>query len=276
MPELPEVETIANDLKLAGIIGSTIKKVEVYWLKTISQPDPGNFCRMLSNQTILKLERRGKYLIFSLSSGDYLCVHLRMTGRLLLVKGNPADNPHIRLRLKLDDDRMLDFYDTRKFGRWSLVRDLSLITGKIGPEPLSPGFTPQLFWKMLQKHSRALKPLLLDQSFLAGLGNIYVDESLWDSQLHPLRRSNEVTQEEAKRLHQSIRKVLKRGIESQGTTLGQGKSNYYRLDGTKGQNQTLLRVFRQTGMPCPRCAHIIERIVVGQRSTHLCPVCQQI
>lgn len=275
MPELPEVETIVNDLLKAGIIGCTIKKVEVFWHKTISQPDLNSFCKNLTNQQIIDLERRGKFLVFSLSSGDYLCVHLRMTGRLLLEEGKIVDNPHIRLRVILDHQKRLDYYDTRKFGRWSLVKDLSTIFAKIGPEPLLPEFTTEIFWKMLKKHSRALKPLLLDQSFLAGLGNIYVDEALWESQLHPLQPANSLTKAEANRLHSAIRHVLKRGIDSQGTTLGKGKSNYYRLDGSKGNHQTLLNVFRQTGKPCPRCENIIERMIVAQRSTHICPFCQR-
>ena len=117
--------------------------------------------------------------------------------------------------------------------------------------------------------------MLLDQSFLAGLGNIYVDEALWESQLHPLQSAKSVSQAEAKRLHSSIQHVLKRGIASQGTTLGKGKSNYYRLDGSKGNHQTLMNAFRQTGKPCPRCGHLIERIIVSQRSTHICPYCQK-
>ena len=274
MPELPEVQTIVDELNQSGIVGCAIEDVEVFWPRTVANENLEVFRKSLQGQRIVELKRRAKYLIFTLSSGDSLCVHLRMTGRLLLVKDISVDNPHIRLRLILDQKRTLDYYDTRKFGRWTLVSDLTTLFGKIGPEPLSAEFTAQRFWEMLNRHARALKTLLLDQSFLAGLGNIYVDEALWESQLHPLQRSNTLTHAQAKHLHQSIVLVLKRGIESQGTTLGTGKSNYYRLDGSRGKHQTLLQVFRRTGQPCPRCGEAIERLIVAQRSTHICPKCQ--
>lgn len=274
MPELPEVETIKNDLINAGIVGRTIQKVEVFWPKTVAYPDLNTFCNQLPNQKILQMERRGKYLIITLSKG-YLCVHLRMTGRLHLEQGDPIFNPHIRLRLLLDHKKRVDYYDTRKFGRWSLVEELSSFFKHLGPEPLNSEFTPELLYSKLQKYSRALKPLLLDQTFLAGLGNIYVDEALWEAQLHPLQPANSLTLKKAQQLYASIQKVLKRGIVSQGTTLGKGKSNYYRLDGSKGSHQTLLSVFRRTGLPCPRCGQPIKRIIVAQRSTHFCPYCQK-
>jgi formamidopyrimidine-DNA glycosylase len=272
MPEMPEVQTIINDLKKAGIIGCTITETQVFWAKTVADMDPESFAKELQNQTILDLQRRAKYMIFSLSSGKYLCVHLRMTGRLLLNDGHD-ESPYIRLRLKLEGHKSLDYYDTRKFGRWYLVDDLDSVVGHIGPEPLED-FSGSQLYSMLNSHSRALKPLLLDQSFLAGLGNIYVDEALWESHLHPLSLSNTVTKKQADLLYQSICKVLKRGIDSQGTTLGTGKTNYYRLDGTRGNHQTQLMVFRRTSLPCFRCGDIICRIVVAQRSTHICPTCQ--
>ena len=165
MPELPEVETIVNDLLKVNIVGCTIQKVEIFWHKTVSQTDLDSFCKKLIHQKIIGLERRGKYLVFSLSSGEFLCVHLRMTGRLLLEKGAIFDNPHIRLRLLLDHQKRLDYYDTRKFGRWTLIKDLSTIFEKIGPEPLLPEFTPHLFMDNAAKALKGIKTLASRSKF---------------------------------------------------------------------------------------------------------------
>ncbi len=274
MPELPEVHTILQDLKQAGLVGCRIQKVHLHWPKTVAQPAAAHFCQLLCHKRIIGLDRRGKYLIFSLSQGYYLCIHLRMTGRLLLVDQATPETLYVRLRLELDHGKALDYHDTRKFGRWHLVKNPEEVVGKIGPEPLSPNFTFENFWNRLHPRSRALKPLLLDQTFLAGLGNIYVDEALWQAQLHPLQSAHLLTPQQAQHLYQAIRYVLIRGIESQGTTLGTGRTNYYRLDGTRGGHQMLLNVFRRTGKPCSRCGYFIERLVVAQRSTHICPHCQ--
>lgn len=274
MPELPEIHTILQDLKQADLLGRHIEKVMIYWPRTIASPSPSHFCRLLEGKEIQGLDRRGKYLVLNLSGGHFLCIHLRMTGRLLLVNQGTPQSPYIRLILHLDNGKALYYHDTRKFGRWSLVTDLNSVIGKLGPEPLSPDFTFEIFWPMLHSRSRALKPLLLDQTFLAGLGNIYVDEALWEAELHPLQSAHQLSLQQGCRLYHAIIHVLKRGIESQGTTLGTGRTNYYRLDGSRGKHQLLLNVFRRTGLACPRCGHCIERLVVAQRSTHLCPNCQ--
>ena len=278
MPELPEVQTILDELKHMGIIGHTILQAHVYWFKTVAQPDVNTFLKMLPGKKILNLERRAKYLIFHLSDNLDLYIHLRMTGRLLWSSTqrplDPPLLPYIRLSLDLDHNHQLHFHDTRKFGRWSLINNSELFLHKIGPEPLDSNFSADLFLDKLKKKQRALKPLLLDQHFLAGLGNIYVDEALWEAQLHPLRKAHSLSPEEGKKLHASIIQVLQRGIENQGTTLGVGRTNYYRLNGQRGQHQTLLKVFRRTGQACPRCGSVIERLVVAQRGTHICPQCQ--
>lgn len=275
MPELPEVHTILQDLKQAGLIGQTIEHVEVFWDKIVHIPSVERFSKELHNQTILAIERRGKYLIFHLSNHSFLIVHLRMTGKLLLVYKGEKHSPHIRLKLNLSHNKQLLYHDTRKFGRWYLVKDLEEVLGHIGPEPLHSSFSLKSFSNRLKDRKRALKPLLLDQTFLAGLGNIYVDEALWEACLHPLQPANQLSQQEISRLYHSIRLVLQRGIDTQGTTLGSGRTNYYRLDGSKGHHQNLLNVFRRTGQSCPRCGHMIERLVVAQRSTHICPNCQR-
>lgn len=273
MPELPEVHTILEELRQAGVSGKTIKSAHVFWPKTVAIPSVEKFLNIVKKKTILNLSRRGKHLIFHLSGGYDLIVHLRMTGRLLLVSADEPMNPYIRLTIEFDHQQ-LRFHDTRKFGRWYLVPDAQKFLNKLGLEPLDEGFSLGIFKKLIQNKKRALKPLLLDQTFVAGLGNIYVDEALWEAKLHPLRKGESLTDSEVKKLHQAIIDVLQRGIKSQGTTLGKGKTNYYRLKGERGSHQTLLNVFRQTGHPCPRCGCPIERLVIAQRSTHICPKCQ--
>lgn len=167
---------------------------------------------------------------------------------------------------------MLRFHDTRKFGRWRLTQDPETVLSKLGPEPLEP---VRDFHKRLHAKSRILKPLLLDQTFIAGLGNIYVDEALWEAKIHPQRKSDSLTKSESASLMNAIRKVLKKGIRNLGTSLGHGKANFQLPDGESGRNREALNVFRQTGLPCPRCGTNIERIKVGQRSTHICAVCQR-
>ncbi len=275
MPELPEVHTILQDLKQAGLIGQKIEQVEVFWNKIVHTPSIEAFYKQLPNQTITAIERRGKYIVFHLTNHLFLIVHLRMTGKLLLGLKEAQHSPYIRLQLNLSHDKQLLYHDTRKFGRWYLVKDIEEILGRIGPEPLHSSFSLKNFSTLLKSRKRALKPLLLDQTFLAGLGNIYVDEALWEACLHPLQPANQLSQKEVVRLYHSIRLVLQKGIDAQGTTLGSGRTNYYRLDGSRGHHQNQLNVFRRTGQPCPRCGHTIERGVVAQRSTHICPNCQQ-
>jgi formamidopyrimidine-DNA glycosylase len=275
MPELPEVEVIARDLNLAGIIHCKIQQVLIHWERTIATPSSKEFVHRLIGQEILSISRRAKYLVFHLSSGDFLYIHLRMTGRFTLGNWESPIGTYERLTLRLEDGRSLQYLDTRKFGRWFLVQDQVKFSSKLGPEPLEDTLTNDLFFEKLLSKKRQLKPLLLDQSFLAGLGNIYVDEALWEAQLHPLSLSQNLSKKEASRLLEAIRHVLKRGLATQGTTLGKGKSNFYRLAGEKGTHQESLNVFRRTGLPCPRCGKIIHRIIVGQRSTHICLFCQK-
>lgn len=276
MPELPEVQTIVSELKREGLIGRTIQDVYVYWPRTVATPDVNSFMQLLSQQTITGISRRGKYLIFHLSHHYDLLVHLKMTGRLLLVPKNAPSSPYIRLVLDLDQEQQLRFHDTRKFGRWYLVSQAHAFLHKMGPEPLAPDFSLEQFALRIKQRHRALKPLLLDQTFLAGLGNIYVDEALWEAKLHPLQPAHTLKQEEIKALYHAILHVLKKGLENQGTTLGKGLTNFYRLNGKQGEHQTLLKVFRRTGEHCERCHTTIERIIVAQRGTHLCPHCQKL
>lgn len=276
MPELPEVETVAIDLSRAPIFGVAIENVEIFWAKIASSTLDQDFVSALVGQKIISVHRRAKYLVFTLSSSNSLLVHLRMTGRILLKSKNSPRLPHEHLIISLKNGHAIHYHDTRKFGRWVLVANTEEFLHKIGPEPLSDSFSETSFIKKLKKSKRQLKPLLLDQSFLAGLGNIYVDEALWEAKLHPQTLGCHVLPKEASLLFKAIRHVLERGLKTRGTTLGNGKSNFYLPDGKKGDHQNALQVFRRTGLPCPRCETKILRLIIAQRSTHICPHCQKL
>ena len=275
MPELPEVQTVVNDLKSAGLIGATIIGAQVFWPRTISGLSPTIFCRRLKQQALTDIRRRGKYIVFNLSGKDHMLIHLRMTGRLHWVTAGQPRSKHEHVILKFQNQQQLRFHDTRKFGRLYLVQDPQAILNKLGPEPLASNFTAQVMTERINSRKRLLKPLLLDQSFIAGLGNIYVDEALWEAGIHPRRIGSSLSKTETRLLHSAIIKVLQRGLQNLGTTLGSGKPNFYSIAQNKGRNRDQLMVFRRTGFPCPRCHSIVERIVVGQRSTHICPECQK-
>ena len=176
---------------------------------------------------------------------------------------------------KIDEQNELRFQDTRKFGRIFLSGSPQTILGQLGPEPLQKTFTGRRLFAMLQASRRQLKPLLLDQHFMAGLGNIYVDEALWTAGLHPLRISCSLTEKDAAALHRAIRHVLRKGINNLGTSLGRGKGNFYSANNRPGRNADMLNVFRRTGEACPRCGTAIARMIVAQRSSHICPHCQK-
>ena len=276
LPELPEVQTIVDSLITAGIEGRRIQLARVYWPRTIATSKPKSFCQRLKNKRIRSILRRGKFILLHLSDGLHLIIHLRMTGRFDLGPSKlQQQEPHVQVVLVLDDDRHLMFHDTRKFGRFYLTTDPDTILGDLGPEPLSSGFTAKTFIKLLRNRKRQLKPLLLDQRFLAGLGNIYVDEALWASSIHPLRSAHSLNEKEAKSLHRAIRSVLRQAIANSGTSLGQGLGNYAWLNQQRGRNSDALSVFRRTGQDCMRCGNPIERIVVAQRGTHICTTCQK-
>ncbi len=274
MPELPEVETVVRDLRQAGIEGRSLRKIEVFWHRTVAPLAPTRFIAALQGQSIRALERRAKYIIFHLSGGSDLLVHLRMTGQFHWALPDTPPATHDRLILTFDDGRRLCFRDTRKFGRWLIVPNAQTHLAHLGPEPLLHSFSLAVFQDRLARFKRRLKPLLLDQRCIAGLGNIYVDEALWTAHLHPERLSQSLSAPEIQALHAAIRSVLRQGVRNRGTSLGDGKPNYNGLDGRRGKNQGILNVFRRTQEPCPTCDTPIQRMLVGQRSTHYCPRCQ--
>lgn len=274
MPELPEVQTIVDDLQAAGLAGARLTRVRLHWAGSVATPAPRAFQARLRGRRITGIRRRAKYIVFALDGRGALLLHLRMTGRLQIAAPHQPRDPHERVALELADGRELRFHDTRKFGRFYLVDDPDQVLARLGPEPLERRFTAQRLARRLQSHRRRLKPLLLDQAVVAGLGNIYVDEALWESRLHPNRSSASLTQAEVRALHRAIRRVLRRGLANLGTTLGTGETTFYSVGRRRGRNREALRVFRRTGEPCPRCRAAIQRLVVAQRSTHVCPRCQ--
>jgi formamidopyrimidine-DNA glycosylase len=264
MPELPEVETIARILRPA-LLGRTVIAARLLWPRTLVTPSPSEFQERISGQTIRGTARRGKFFILHLTRADLL-IHLRMSGDLRVEPEDGKNATHDRLILTLDDGNRLTFNDTRKFGRVWLVEDPASVIGNLGPEPLDEAFTPADLYRGLHARRRQLKPLLLDQTFLAGLGNIYVDESLHRARLHPLTSSHSVSPEQAGALWRAIRESLQEGIRRNGASIDW----VYR----GGDFQNFFRVYQRTGQPCPQCGTPIERILVGQRGTHFCPTCQ--
>lgn len=268
MPELPEVETIVRKLK-PQLIGKTIQDAQLRWPRTLAFPSPGKFRELVKGQQIEGVTRRAKYFILQLSDFSLL-IHLRMSGDLLIKEGKIKPETHDRLILSLlsaeGDLSHLVFNDTRKFGRVWLTASAEDVLGKLGPEPLNRSFTPRWLHTALHSRHRLLKPLLLDQTFLAGLGNIYADEALHLAKLHPLTASDSITEQQAQALHGAICQVLKEGIRRNGASFDW----VYR----GGEYQYHFRVYDRAGKPCPVCGTSIERIIVGQRSTHVCPTCQ--
>lgn len=271
MPELPEVETIARKLK-PQLLGKVIQEAQLRWQRTLAFPSPRTFKTQIQGQEIRDVTRRAKFLILRLSDFSLL-IHLRMSGDLHVREGTMKPQKHDRLILTLRSASPgegalthLVFNDTRKFGRVWLTRQPEEVLAGLGPEPLSRKFTPQWLHTALHSRHRLLKPLLLDQTFLAGLGNIYADESLHLARLHPLASSDSVTAQQAEGLHQAICRVLKEGIRRNGAS----------FDWVYRGGEYHFRVYDRTGKPCPVCGTGIERIIVGQRSTHVCPTCQRL
>jgi formamidopyrimidine-DNA glycosylase len=271
MPELPEVETVVRDLR-APLAGRRIARVAISWAGSIRAPDPGTFVREITGRCVTGVERRGKWIILKLCSGAALLVHLRMTGQLVLEPADAPDDAYARLILCLDRGQRLRFSDMRKFGRWVLTDDAENVLGDLGPEPLAAGFTVDEFATMLAQRRGRIKPLLLNQRFLAGMGNIYVNEALWQARIHPLRPANSLTSEEVAALHRAVRTVLRAAIGEGGTTLENG--NFRRADGGTGGFAGQLLVYGREGEACVACGEPVERITVGQRGTYLCPCCQ--
>lgn len=271
MPELPEVETVAADLR-PQLVGAHFIAGHILWPRTLAEPAPDLLNAQLAGRQAIDIGRRGKYLLIHLQPAAALIFHLRMTGRLDVVADGAAllSGPHVRAWFALDDGRRLVFTDARKFGRIWLVDDPGRVVGALGPEPLDRFFTADVLQERLAGRRAAIKAVLLDQRVVAGVGNIYADEALFVAGIHPLRPAADLNAEEVGRLCQALRLVLQESIAARGTLLRDYRTPY----GQDGAYQNRLRVYRQAGRPCPRCGAAIERIRVTQRSTHFCPRCQ--
>lgn len=278
MPELPEVETIIRRLRNGThehppLPGSTIQSVQITWDRTIAEPDPLSFQKNLIGKTITDALRRGKFLHFPLNTG-HLIAHLRMSGDMRMEKRFSPDGSSFppdrfdRVVLNFTSDYRLAFNNVRKFGRMWYVEDAQSVFHDLGIEPLNPEFTIELLYEILHTHSRQIKPLLMDQKLIAGMGNIYTDETLFEARIHPLRKSDSLSYAEAESLHHAIRSTLEKGIVQSGASLDW----VYR----GGQFQNEFQVYQREGEACYICGTLIEKTTVGQRGTHFCPNCQKL
>lgn len=273
MPELPEVETVRQQLLISPIIGKIVEEVQVLHLKMLLSPSLDDFQQNLQGQLLKEIHRRGKYLILRFNDFD-LVIHLRMTGQFFIQNQKPESLQYIRAYLKLGEFYLL-FHDTRKFGTWQLTCDYAHILKHLGPEPLSASFSLESFYEQLRLSVRPIKALLLDQSLIAGIGNIYADESLWLAQILPTRKGISLSKEESERLYHSIKKILTEAIKENGSSLGHGKGNFKGLEKIHGKYQNNFRVYQRTKSLCDRCDYPIQKMKLVQRGTHYCPNCQK-
>jgi len=274
MPELPEVETVVRDLRSHGLENSEIIGVDVRWPRTLVETTPDQFQLSVTGRKITRIDRRAKYIVLSLDNGDRLLIHLRMTGKLRFSALEDGLGKHDHIAILLAGGRLLVFNDTRKFGRFRLISDGHNPLDALGPEPLSEHFTAVALQERLRGKTGRIKPLLLNQTIVAGLGNIYVDEALWQARINPEQCADTLGRKEISRLHQAIQQVLQNAVDNNGTTLGTGQDNFYSVAGNRGRNADNLKVFRRDGLPCPRCGTVLARSIVAQRGTHFCPHCQ--
>jgi len=270
MPELPEVETIKNEL-LPHIVGHRITGITLFWDGIVRQPSAEEFCSRLIGQEITGVARRGKYLIFSLNSGNLLIIHLKMTGSLLIGQDSSEPPKYTRAIIRLDKDTNIYFRDPRKLGVMWLVENKNAIVGKLGPEPLEADFTPQLLAQRLNNRTAPIKALLCDQGFIAGIGNMYADEALFAAGIHPLRSGKSLSPEEVEYLHHAIRQILWSAIGNKGASV----DTYIRPGGELGTAHFQFQVAHYLGGKfCPVCGTPIERIPVRNRGSYFCPQCQ--
>jgi formamidopyrimidine-DNA glycosylase len=270
MPELPEVETVKNEL-LPHVVGRHITGITLFWERIVRQPPLQEFYSRLVGQEITDITRRGKYLIFSLSSDDLWIVHLKMTGSLIIGQDSGEPPRFTRAIIHLDNDTSIFFRDPRKFGVMWLVKDTKDIESKLGPEPLGAGFSREALAERLGRRTAPIKALLLDQKFIAGVGNMYADEALFAAGIHPQRAGGSLSQEEVERLHRALQRILWAAIGNKGASV----DTYFRPDGSEGTAHFEFKVaHRLGGKTCPVCGGPIERIVVRNRGTYFCPRCQ--
>lgn len=275
MPELPEVETVRR--QLAGTItGRRVTGVRVHDPLLVSPDSPARFRQAVEGAVVTDVGRRGKYLRLALDTGDTLAMHLRMTGRIhLSPSARTKADPYRRARFRLDDGSVMDFSDTRRFGRaWIVPADHpdpdEYWSRRLGVEPLDPAFTADVLAAALAGRSTSIKAALLDQRRVAGIGNIYADEALFQAGIHPQRAAGSLAADEVAGLRDAIVDRLEEGIRSGGASI----DRYRDTIGERGTMQDMLRVHLHEGDPCPNCGTIVLKTRVAQRGTYLCPACQ--
>ena len=266
MPELPEVESTVRYLR-ERVVGTTIVGADVHWARSIATHKPKAFQQHITGLCIDQVFRRGKFIVLASQerAPRFLFVHLRMSGSLDVVSIDSPVAAHDRAILTLSNGKTIRFNDTRKFGRMYLCHDPAVVVGKLGIEPLSPEFTPEHLFQETSKRSTRIKTLLLDQTVIAGLGNIYVDESLWKAGIHPLTPAQRLSRQKCVDLHAAIVATLQEAISLAGTDFGDGV--------VEGGMYTPV-VYGQDGEACSRCGTTIKKTTVTQRGTHFCPCCQ--
>jgi formamidopyrimidine-DNA glycosylase len=268
MPELPEVETIKRELS-PHVVGRQFIGLRIYDDKPVRQSSVGEFCSRLVGQRVKSLERCGKYLVFHLSSGQVLVIHLRMTGALLL---NPAhDDRFARVVFQLDDGSQLVFSDRRRLGVMWLAENDRAIVDKLGTEPLTADFTAENLAEQLKGRKAPIKAVLLDQSIVAGIGNMYADEALFAAKIHPLKKAGDLSSKEVPRLHKAIVNVLQSAIDNKGASV----DTYKRPGGELGTAHYEFHVAHRRGGTCDVCGADIQRTTIRNRGTYFCPVCQK-
>jgi len=267
MPELPEVQAVVNYIS-ERINGDTIKDVEVLWHRTIASHKPSRFKELILNHSIKKVYRRGKYIVLHLEGrkNQFLFIHLRMTGTIDIVANLKTPSKHDRLIIKLASGKHFIFNDTRKFGRMYLTTEPLNVTKNLGKEPLSAELNIAQVANEIRSKKGMIKPLLLNQRILVGIGNIYADEALWAAKIHPESPANLIPLEQIKRLIIAIRRILQQAIKLSGTDFG---------DGVVDGGMYSPKIYGRAGKACKRCGFTIKRLLVGQRGTSICANCQK-
>ena len=236
---------------------------------------PDDFCRQLTGRTIAGLRRRGKYLIIDLDDERAWVVHRRMSGNILYRAAGAPPDDYTRAVFALDDGHELRWTDLRKFGTMWVVEDATMVMESLGPEPLDAAFTPDVLRQRAGKRAAPIKSVLLDQSVLAGMGNLYTDEALHHAKIHPLRPANRLTRADFERLHAGIIRALRMGLDARGSSLGTTLRDHINVDGVPGGNQETVAAYGREGAPCFTCGTLMRRIKVGGRSSVFCPRCQR-
>ena len=264
MPELPEVENVVRRIRPI-IVGKTIERVAVSWVRTLGGISANKFSSLTVGKTISAVSRRGKYILIELAPEGFLVVHLRMSGDLLLDDFDSERDKHLRVALYLSSAHALRFIDARKFGRFSYHENLTQLLERLGPEPIDRDLDVMKFYQRLKTTCRPIKTVLLDQQWVAGLGNIYVLETLWRAEINPRMPANRISRERVEKMLRFAGEVLREAIESHGTDLG---------DGVWKTGTFVPQIYGRVGEPCLRCATLIKKIRLAQRGTEYCPRCQ--